>query len=659
MAAFSADGASFHVFDQTTLSHKYLPQYFKHSNWGSFVRQLNLYGFTSSRLKEHSDVIVWNHEMFHRDHKEWTSNIKRPKKVKKTSSVKQSPSPCDQSLDNHDAPSLSPQSQYDQHHEGGSLTSADREWLQAQFAKVTQKNRQLEEKIDFLINQTFNVDDDYSGSKRRRTAPQYNLTDITQSPLRRQSERTFSQDDDNLRSFIDAMMPDNSTEGGTMKDGYSQGAYSQPAHPSHHRDTYSGVASVINSLDSGSANLNYHASYGGQIEQFAPPQANGVYPPGNYPPPVAHHSQYMSSQSGVEWVPRTHRLSDKMDGPALVHSSQDTPDIMPSPTVIPNEEDKIPEWVAVVPPSQSVYSEAPHSTAEDLEGGNNFMDMTLVSAHLVKSIRSNAFNESAEEFLKEQRHHTRLMNRRVLSLIAVLAIAAMVSMVSSVMVTKREASEIEATAKSLSSHATADTASSDSEDSIRWKNLDAILSGLNSSSGDSSHPPRDYSEDVMSQDINDDESTQDWTHGGSLFDRDFPETPKQNATSQTSIQEHLPVYQSSSSILSGEDSGDPESNPDSIRWKYVDDSSSESSSSASSGDYADDDHPRGWIDDSIVKQPTVPQGHIQEQIPSTIDAIQTSRTSLFHNGGNDITLTELSMAIKENGDVQTYLCYKQ
>ena len=67
ISSFSSDGTSFEIYDQSIFAQKYLPQYFKHSNYGSFVRQLNLYGFTSSRLKEHNDVVVWTHEYFRAD----------------------------------------------------------------------------------------------------------------------------------------------------------------------------------------------------------------------------------------------------------------------------------------------------------------------------------------------------------------------------------------------------------------------------------------------------------------------------------------------------------------------------------------------------------------------------------------------------------------
>ena len=51
VASFAQDGSSFEIYDQSVFAQKFLPQYFKHANYGSFVRQLNLYAFTSSRLK--------------------------------------------------------------------------------------------------------------------------------------------------------------------------------------------------------------------------------------------------------------------------------------------------------------------------------------------------------------------------------------------------------------------------------------------------------------------------------------------------------------------------------------------------------------------------------------------------------------------------------
>lgn len=69
VGAFSSDGKNFEIYDQSIFASKYLPQYFKHSNYGSFVRQLNLYGFTSSRLKDNNDTVVWYHECFQRGRK--------------------------------------------------------------------------------------------------------------------------------------------------------------------------------------------------------------------------------------------------------------------------------------------------------------------------------------------------------------------------------------------------------------------------------------------------------------------------------------------------------------------------------------------------------------------------------------------------------------
>ena len=47
---------------------------------------MNLYGFTSSRLPNQNDVVVWRHDNFQRGRKDLIKDIQRAKKTKKTSS---------------------------------------------------------------------------------------------------------------------------------------------------------------------------------------------------------------------------------------------------------------------------------------------------------------------------------------------------------------------------------------------------------------------------------------------------------------------------------------------------------------------------------------------------------------------------------------------
>ena len=42
---WTSDGEAFRVVDSTSFSKQVLPNYFKHNNWQSFIRQLNIYGF--------------------------------------------------------------------------------------------------------------------------------------------------------------------------------------------------------------------------------------------------------------------------------------------------------------------------------------------------------------------------------------------------------------------------------------------------------------------------------------------------------------------------------------------------------------------------------------------------------------------------------------
>ncbi|EED91633.1 hypothetical protein THAPSDRAFT_23188 [Thalassiosira pseudonana CCMP1335] len=270
VASFSSDGKSFNVYDQAAFAQKYLPQYFKHSNWGSFVRQLNLYGFTSSRLKENNDVVVWSHSCFHRDRTELIPQIKRSKKTKTAYSTRADHVPRSPRIDGHtsEGGSSSPHSHGEDEHyhssDGYRMAPTDQQWLQSEFATLKQQNSFLEQKLDMLINLTLKQQPPQSeeerhqqrGLKRRRTSA-FNASETRSSadlfapnPIHRSSARFFnsgesraegsaggSDKDDSFKSFIDVMLADGSENGEckTMDDysqaGSSQGEYHYQRYP--------------------------------------------------------------------------------------------------------------------------------------------------------------------------------------------------------------------------------------------------------------------------------------------------------------------------------------------------------------------------------------------------------------------------------------------
>lgn len=65
IATWAEDGLSFIVKNSELFAQKYLPQYFKHSNFSSFARQLNFYGFRKLRtdpiLTTEADPATANH----------------------------------------------------------------------------------------------------------------------------------------------------------------------------------------------------------------------------------------------------------------------------------------------------------------------------------------------------------------------------------------------------------------------------------------------------------------------------------------------------------------------------------------------------------------------------------------------------------------------
>jgi hypothetical protein len=81
VACWSEDGRKFVVKDTSKFAATHLPRYFKHSNFQSFVRQLNLYGFHTVKQDSKNDgSVVFYHDDFRRGRQDLLTNITRSKK---------------------------------------------------------------------------------------------------------------------------------------------------------------------------------------------------------------------------------------------------------------------------------------------------------------------------------------------------------------------------------------------------------------------------------------------------------------------------------------------------------------------------------------------------------------------------------------------------
>ncbi|KAI5124561.1 hypothetical protein M0805_003083 [Coniferiporia weirii] len=86
---WSDSGDSFFVLDHERVAHDVLPRWFKHSNFASFVRQLNMYGFhkiphlQQGVLKSETETEIWNfeHQNFHRGQPDLLCLITRKKQA--------------------------------------------------------------------------------------------------------------------------------------------------------------------------------------------------------------------------------------------------------------------------------------------------------------------------------------------------------------------------------------------------------------------------------------------------------------------------------------------------------------------------------------------------------------------------------------------------
>ncbi|CAH8649928.1 unnamed protein product [Heterobilharzia americana] len=81
-------GTSFHIRDGNRLAKELLPQYFKHNNLSSFVRQLNMYGFrkinrvdASMPTKSDTEDMEFSHPFFIRNKDSLLSKIQRKSSI--------------------------------------------------------------------------------------------------------------------------------------------------------------------------------------------------------------------------------------------------------------------------------------------------------------------------------------------------------------------------------------------------------------------------------------------------------------------------------------------------------------------------------------------------------------------------------------------------
>lgn len=80
LVRWSESGDTLIITDINTFSDKILPEYFNHSNYSSFIRQLNMYGFRKENKEKKTKQEEYKHEFFRRGCKDLLKSITRKKR---------------------------------------------------------------------------------------------------------------------------------------------------------------------------------------------------------------------------------------------------------------------------------------------------------------------------------------------------------------------------------------------------------------------------------------------------------------------------------------------------------------------------------------------------------------------------------------------------
>lgn len=172
VASWSDDGGSYFVVKNTPVfAASHLPRYFRHSNFQSFVRQLNTYGFRAVKEHDTSDgSVAFRHPSFQKGRHDLLGDIKRSKRPSKDK-------------------------------------KEDFSSFNARFDEMQQQMDALSEKMDLLISLVSARSDSvihsvqHVGAKRRR---QESTADSCDSPVSDITEPTAVSKDSSSQSGSDA-----------------------------------------------------------------------------------------------------------------------------------------------------------------------------------------------------------------------------------------------------------------------------------------------------------------------------------------------------------------------------------------------------------------------------------------------------------------------